>query len=340
MPFGKTAPSSMTSSPSPDPRSRAKIRPGSEFFAGSESPRGSVNHSLPSGPKARSFGPSRRTPPTSVATDRDGTVGRDALDAGGRPTALAHPAVLRDVQRAVGRGGGPVRPAAGGGDALHAAHRTSSASTWPPRISVNQIAPSSHTGPSGNSRPSAMISPSMGRTLGSRPEALEHGGRFGCQLVARALDGDRHVARAKTSRLDRRSDGAAGQVGELLARQGEHEPADAGPVLRRRRTSRSSRTTCTASPTRSSGVRCCDAQAARASSGWPVMSPLPTVFISSRSTAPSAPTSSEPNGSLPVARASRASSRQRRRWATSTWSTTGLYEVCRIRRLRRRRGRG
>ena len=44
------------------------MRPGCEFFAGSESPRGSVNHSRPSGPKARSLGPSRRTPATSVAT--------------------------------------------------------------------------------------------------------------------------------------------------------------------------------------------------------------------------------------------------------------------------------
>ena len=34
MPFGNTGPSSMTSSPSPDATSRAKIRPGSEFFAG------------------------------------------------------------------------------------------------------------------------------------------------------------------------------------------------------------------------------------------------------------------------------------------------------------------
>jgi hypothetical protein len=80
MPFGNTGSSSTTSSPSPLVTSTAKIRPGREFLAGSDSPRGSVNHSRPSGPNARSFGPSSRMPPHLGGDDLDRTVGRDALD--------------------------------------------------------------------------------------------------------------------------------------------------------------------------------------------------------------------------------------------------------------------
>jgi hypothetical protein len=60
------------------------------------------------------------------------------------------------------------------------------------------------------------------------------------------------------------------------------------------------------------------AQSAVFSSGWAVMSlSVSTVLRSSTSTSPSGPTSSDPNGMSPAARASAASSIARRRWRSS-----------------------
>ena len=68
-----------------------------------------------------------------------------------------------------------------------------------------------------------------------------------------------------------------------------------------------------------------DAQSAVFSSGWAVMSfPVTTVLRSSTSTSPSGPTSSDPNGMSPAARASAASSIALRRWCSSAWVMVNL----------------
>ena len=83
---------------------------------GSAPPRGSVNHSRPSGPKARSFGTVERDPADRRERLGHLAVERRPLDPGRRPRARAHAAVLGDPQRPVGPERRPVRPAAGLGD--------------------------------------------------------------------------------------------------------------------------------------------------------------------------------------------------------------------------------
>ncbi len=93
------------------------------------------------------------------------------------------------------------------------------------------------------------------------------------------------------------------------------------PSTGRPHTSCSSRSSCRASRQRAPRRSCVGMPNRRAaSSGCPVTSPVPTVFMSSSSTEPSGPTSSEPKGWFPLPRASRASSRQRCKCAMSVWS--------------------